>query len=280
MRHFTFRRLWPLLIVLVILVTVGALATMRPSNQRTWVPEQAVLPLAEWDGSHVTVRNVRNFRHGASGAVSTSYENRTYDLSRLETVWFVVSPFSTGFRGPAHVFLSFGFTDSQFVSVSVEARKEVGEEYSVWKGLLKQYEMMYVVGDERDLIALRTNVWNDDVYLYPIRAPREKVQQLFRAMLDSATVLQKRPQFYNTATNNCTTRIVDHVNAIAPGRIPYGWKVLLPGYADELASDLGLLDPGLTIEEARKKYHINERAQRYADDPLFSLRIREAGKLQ
>jgi hypothetical protein len=223
MRRFPFRRFWRPLLLLVILVAGGAWSMIRPSNQRAWVPEQAVLPSAEWNGSQVVVRNVRNFRHGGAGVISASYEDRTYDVSRLDKIWFVVSPFSASFRGPAHVFLSFGFADSQFVSVSVEARKEAGEEYSVWKGLLKQYEMMYVVGDERDLIALRTNVWNDDVYLYPVRAPREKVQQLFRAMLDSATVLKQRPQFYNTATNNCTTRIVDHVNAITPGRIPYGW---------------------------------------------------------
>jgi hypothetical protein len=179
-------------------------------------------------------------------------------------------------RGPAHTFLSFGFSDSQFVSISVEARREVGEEYALLKGMLRRYEVMYVIGDERDVIGLRA-LRGDDVYLYPIRTTPAKVRALFVAMLERANQLEAEPEFYNTITNNCTTNILEHANSISPGRIPYGREVLLPGYADELAQRLGLIDADATIEQVRARYLINEKATAFAGDSLFSLKIRAAG---
>jgi hypothetical protein len=141
--------------------------------------------------------------------------------------------------------------------------------------MLRRFEIMYVIGDERDLIGLRTNVRGDDVYVYPIRAPREKIRALFVEMLARANALYERPEFYNTLTNNCTTNILAHANRITPNRIPYGKEVLLPGYADELAQRLGLIDTELTLEEARVRFLVNERARMFAGDPDFSLKIRD-----
>jgi hypothetical protein len=156
----------------------------------------------------------------------------------------------------------------------VEARKEADEAYSIVKGLLNQYEIMYVIGDERDLIRSRV-ARNDDVYLYPIRTSPAKVRALFERMVRHAEKLSGDPEFYNTLTNNCTTNILDHVNSIATRKIPYGREVLLPGYADELAGELGLIDSKLPIDEARRRFHINARARRafFSDD--FSLEIRK-----
>ena len=114
------------------------------------------------------------------------WERRSYDLRDLETVWFIVEPFSK-VRGPAHTFLCFGFGDSTFVSISVELRKEVGESFHPLPGLLRQYELQYVVGDERDLIGLRANHRHDSVFVYPVRTTPEKKRELFVAMLERAT---------------------------------------------------------------------------------------------
>ena len=132
------------MVVACLLTAVAAmgLASIEPSNDRDWRPEQAVLPEIAFEGDVVRIRNVRNFRHHADGSATPAYDDRTYDLRKIERVWFGVSPFGTSWRGPAHVFLSFGFSDSQHVAISVEARKEVGEEYSIWKGLLRRYELM------------------------------------------------------------------------------------------------------------------------------------------
>ena len=248
-------------------------ASIRPSADRPWILGQQRTAHALIEGDSVTITNLRDFRYHSAGHPRPAYDTRSYDLAKLQTVWFILAPFDPDNRGPAHSFLSFGFADSQFVAISVEARREAGETYSILKGMLKRFEIMYVIGDERDLIGQRV-ARNDAVYLYPIRTSPEKVRRLFVQMLERANALERDPEFYNTLTNNCTTNILEHVNSIATRKIPYGREVLLPGYADELARELGLLDTRLSIEEARKAFHINERARRAAQDSLYSLRIR------
>jgi hypothetical protein len=134
---------------------------------------------------------------------------------------------------------------------------------------------MYVVGDERDLIQLRTSYRRDPVYLYRIRAPRERIEQLFVSMLRRADHLRDEPEHYNTLTNTCTTSIVRHVNELVPGRIPFSYKVLLPGYSDELAYDLGLIDTNLPFAEAKRHFRIDDDALRAMGREDFSRRIRQ-----
>ncbi|HEU0076920.1 MAG TPA: DUF4105 domain-containing protein, partial [Longimicrobiaceae bacterium] len=134
--------------------------------------------------------------------------------------------------------------------------------------------LIYVVGEERDVIGLRAVAWNDPVYLYPVRATPEQAREMFVRMLRRAQALERRPEFYNTFLNNCTTNILDPVEEIAPGAIPFGWEVVLPGYSDGLAHERGLLDTELPLEEARRRFRINERAKAAIGDPAFSARIR------
>lgn len=255
-------------------VGVAAWATRKPGGARNWIAEQRVLPAVEVDGPRVTVRNARAFSYSSRSSFTPRYVDRTYDLDQLVSVWYVLSPFSTGWRGPAHSFVSFGFADSQFVSISVEARREVGEEYGVFRGLLRRFEIMYVIGDEADLIGQRAAWGQDRVYLYPVRTTPEKMRSMFLSMVNRANALRERPEFYNTLTNNCTSNVVAHVNEIAPGRVSTGLKTLLPGYSDEVAMQLGLIDTDLDIEKARERFLINDRAKRHFADPAFSLRIR------
>jgi hypothetical protein len=259
---------------LLTLAGAGALALARPSHQRAWRTEQAVLPEVRFEGDVVRIRNVRNFAYRTAEHFDPRYEDRTYDLARLQRVWFVLSPFGGAWRGPAHAFLSFEFADGQHVSISVEARREVGEEYSVVKGLLRRYELIYVIGDERDLVALRAVHWNDPTYLYPVRATPEQAREIFVRMLERAQQIERRPEFYNTISNNCLGNIVDEVNEFATRRIRYGWEVLAPGYSDDLAYEMGLIDSELSLAEVRERYRINARAQAASGDPAFSQRIR------
>ena len=259
----------------IVLVLAGwSWSRIKPSNQREWSQGQELLPHAVFAGDSVTIDNLRDFEYDTAGQVAQPrYRSQSYDLNKIENVWFVLAPFEPDNRGPAHSFLSFGFADSQFVAVSVEARKEKDETYSILKGVLKRYEIMYVIGTERDLVRLRV-ARGDETYLYPIRASKDKVRRVFVQMLERANKLERDPEFYNTVTNNCTTNILKHANSVATKKIPYGRDVLLPGYADELAKKLGLLDTDLTIDEARKRFRINDRARRAYRDDQFSLRIR------
>jgi hypothetical protein len=267
----------------VLVVVLGAAAaagwrwtSLEPSNERAWVPQQARLALADFADSSVRVRGIRNFAYVAADSFTAGYYDRSYDLRRLESAWFIVVPFSKRWRGPAHTFVSFGFSDSQYVAISVEARREMGETYGTLAGLFRRYELMYVVGDERDVIGQRAAFGADDVYLYPIRAPAASVRRVFVEMLQRVNRLHEAPEFYNTLTNSCTSNVVRHVNRVAPGRVPAGIKTILPGYSDEVALKLGLIDTELDLAGARRRFQINARARRYLADSAFSLRIREA----
>lgn len=270
------RRGLGLALVIFLAFVAGRLFLLHPSIDREWKVEHAAMPQIEFDGSAVHVANVRSFRYRSADQFDVGYVDRVYDLERLDSVWFVLSPFREDWRGPAHSFLSFGFGDSLFVSVSVEARKEVGESYSIWKGLLNQYELLYVVGEETDLVALRAVYWNDDVFVYPIATSQERMRVLFADMMERARELGVRPEFYNTAWNNCTTNLYDHVEKIAPEAWSWDWRLLLPGYSDQLPYERGLLDTELTLAQARERFRVNERARVYADDPRFSALIRTA----
>lgn len=248
----------------------------RPSNERDWTLDQARLPWAEFKGRRVEVHNVRFARYRSAADYDVAWEDRSYDLDRLQSAWFVVEPFeSPDWEGPAHTLMSFGFAGDDYLAISVEIRKEKGEEFSPWKGLLRQYEVMYVVGDERDLIQLRANHRRDPVYLYPVRAPRERIEQMLVSMLRRANHLREHPEHYNTLTNTCTTNIVRHVNELIPGRVPWSYKLLLPGYSDELAYELGLIDTDLPFAEAKSHFRVDDDALRAAGREDFSRAIRQ-----
>lgn len=261
-----------------VVIVAGAIAwtAAAPRADREWIPEQAVTARAHIHGDSVRIEHVRNFRYTARQSFDVAYADRAYDLAKLESVWYVLTPFSRRWRGPAHSFVSFGFSDSQFVAISVEARREPGETYDAVTGLFKQFELMYVVGDERDLIGQRAAFSDDRVYLYPIRATPQRMREMFVSMLRRANTLAEHPEFYNTLTNNCTSNVVAHVNYIAPNTVPAGIKTILPGYTDEVAHQLGLIGTDLELNAARERFLVNARARRFIDDPAFSLRIREA----
>lgn len=274
-RRRTFLRVIVVAAVLLALAWLTLGVVVQPSNQRNWATDQAQLPIATFDGDHVRIRNVRNAHYRAVDDFDVRWETRDVDLSAIESVWFVVEPFSD-WRGPAHTFLSFGFADGEYLAISVEIRKERGESFSPLLGLLRQYELTYVVGDEHDLIGLRANHRHDDVYLYPMHATPDARRALFVAMLERANRLAQSPEFYNTLTSNCTSNIVDHVNALAPDSVGFSLRTVLPAYSDELAYDLGLIDTDLPRETFRAVYRINDAAARHADDAGFSQAIRAA----
>jgi hypothetical protein len=275
-------KLFQILVLLCILIFVFTLLGIalskiifKPSNDRDWSLDQKVLPYAEFHSNNVLIHNIRNFDYLTTTEYNPAYYDKSFDLDKIKKVYYVVEPFS-GIPGSAHTFLSFEFEGNQFVAISVEIRKEKGESYHPIKGLFNQYEIMYVIADERDVIKLRTNYRKDKVFLYPARTTKEIARQLFLEMLKRANYLKDNPEFYNTLTNTCTTNIVNHINSIVPGRVPFfSLSILFPKNSDRLAYKLGLIDTELPFEEARKRYLINERAEKYADDPDFSVKIRQ-----
>ncbi|HTN77324.1 MAG TPA: DUF4105 domain-containing protein, partial [Pirellulaceae bacterium] len=205
-----------------------------PSNHRDWLPYLGTLATADISGNEATIHNVRNCRYLSEDDYVLDYYDKSYDLSKLTSVDFIVVPFKEA-PSLAHTMLSFGFQEQEFLAISVEARLEKGESYSPLKGATEQYELMYVIGDERDLIPLRTEHRDVDVYVYRTKVVPEEARAMFVDMLERANKLARQPEFYDTFTNNCTTNIVDHINHLRPSLIAYTYQILLPGHSDRLA---------------------------------------------
>ena len=230
---------------------------------------------ANFEQDQVTIKNVRNAEFLTYRDCLVDYYDKTYDLKQIQSVDFIVVPFSDN-KAIAHTMLSFGFANGDHVGISVEVRLEQGEKYEAARGLVGEYELVYVVADERELILARTEHRNCDVYLYRTSATPEMARLLFTDMLRRANQLAEHPEFYDTLSNNCTTNIVEHINKIAPGRVPYDYRVLLPGFADELGYELGLLDNSVPFAELKRRSRINEIAHRFKDEKgtAFSAKIR------
>lgn len=249
-------------------------SSIAPSNDRDWKPEVAVLPFATFDGNRVIVHNIRNFDYRSETDFTPAYYDKTFDLDKLSSVDIVASYWA----GPAiaHVFLSFGFGPNEYLAVSIERRDERGEDYSTIKGLFKQYELFYVVADERDVIRLRTNYRRDppeDVYVYRVQGTADGGRQVLRDYLREINSLRERPQWYNTLTANCTGNIWLHAR-VNPGRVPYSWKILASGYVPEYLYEQGRLDTRLPFAELKRRGHVNALAREADKAPDFSARIR------
>lgn len=251
-------------------------AIPAPAGDRAWLEPQARMAQVTFEGERVRVNGVRDFRYGAGGAVTrVTWDEREYALADLRTAWLGVSPFG-GLPGVGHVFASFGFADGRYLAVSVESRREVGESYDPVRGMYRNYELVYVIGDERDIVGLRSNVWRDPVYLYPLRTTPEALRAAFLDILQRAAALNAQPEFYDTLANSCSSNLVRHVNRAAPGRVPGSVKSLLAAYSDALAHEVGLLEFEGSLDEARARFRINDRAAGDVDGGDFSARIRVA----
>lgn len=247
--------------------------SVKPSHSRKWRPDLAVLPFAKVDSERIKIYNIRDCQYRTEDDYDLKHFDRIIKIADLQSVDFVVVPFKDT-PALAHTMLSFGLTDGDQIVVSVEARLERDESYSPIAGALKQYELIYLLGTERDLIRLRTDVRNVEVFLYRAKATPEDVQALFLDMVKRMNTLAKQPEFYDTLTNNCTTNLVNHVNSLRPGTIPADLRILFPGYSDQLVDQLGLLDRGTEASAMRARTAVLPAYGMQLDSRAYSQRIR------
>ncbi len=272
------RRRWRALSAWLVLF-LGVLAwwaTLRPSNDRDWLPNVARLPWASVDGNIVTVHNIRNFTYRSENDFTPAWYDKSYDLSKLEGIDVI----AVYWMGPdiAHVFVSFAFAGGDHLAMSIETRTEKGEGYSTVKGFFRQYELYYVVADERDVIGLRTNYRRDppeDVYIYRVKSTPEGRQRFFLEYINQINSLKDKPEFYNSLTTNCTTNI--WVNSrVNPGHLPLSWKLLASGHVPEYLFENGrLIDGGLPFSDLQRRAHVNAQAKASGIVANFSQRIRQ-----
>ena len=266
------RRATPYVIGGAFAFALAGFLLLKPSNDRNWIAREAKTAWARLEGDTLTVHNVRNFHYRSEEDADERWEVRRYDLSGLSDVWFLLARFPHVRLG-AHTFVSFEFEDGQFLCLSIEGRKEVGEDYGILRGLYRQFETMYIPGDERDLIGLRTHIRKHDVFLYPMRSTAEGRRAFLLDMIRRMNQLHEEPAFYNTLFDTCTTGLYEHLNQVREKPLPLSYEVLVSGLSDRRAYDLGLIDTELTFEKARQRHRIDP-ARAPIDAPDFSARLR------
>lgn len=248
--------------------------TLMPSDTRNWQPDVDRTAWAEIASDEITVHNVRNIDYRTETDFTPQWQTRHYNLAQLQALDLAITFWGSPWI--AHPILSFQFADGQHLAISVETRKEVGESYSSIRGFFRQYELIYVLADERDLIRLRTNYRKgEEVYLYRTTVGPAAARAMLLDYLKGVNELHERPVFYNALTSNCTTNIRIHA-AAATGRLSaWNWRLLLNGKGDEYAYERGLIvSDGLPFDELKRRAHINDAA-RAADQSLeFSTLIR------
>jgi hypothetical protein len=240
-----------------------------------WTPDVAQAPWGEIHGDALVVHNVRSFSYRTDEEFEPHYVDRTVHLNELSEVDIIVSYWAG--KAIAHIMVSFGFGDSQYLAVSIETRKEQGESYSAVSGFFRNYELAYVVAEERDVIALRTNYRqpNEQVYVLRTQIALENGRKLFLDYINSMNKLRDHPKFYNTLTTNCTTQVLRHVWAFGSDA-RYNWQILMSGYVPEYLYANDTLMPGLALEEIMSRSLVNERAKSNRLDENFSKLIRES----
>lgn len=253
------------------LVVLGWWLRIPARNDRDWQTDVArpahVIP----DGDRVTIQNVRNFDYRSETDFTEHWEDRSYDLSQVQGADLFVS-----YWGPtliAHTIMSWEFADGRHLAISIETRKEKGETYSALLGFFRQYELYYVVADERDVVRLRTNVRGEQVFLYRLRARPALARAALESYLKEVDHLDHKPEWYNAFTHNCTTTIRGHVQE-AGVHNPLDWRLLVNGKGDELLYERGNIDTSLPFAEMRAKSDVTAKAKAADQDPAFSERIR------
>lgn len=268
------RTLAPAIVMLVCATPVFAWwLTLTPHRQRHWVADMENTPWAEIAGDQVTVYNFRNCDRRTASDFTPRWEMRTFRLSSLQHLDFYMVYWDS--RHICHTMMTFDFGADGRICASIEARREEGEAYSPLAGIFRRYELLYVLGDERDLVRIRAplRAATDQVYLFRVSARPEIVRALFLDYVKTANALHERPAWYNSLTTNCSTLIRKHVKRVFSDD-PWDWRIAANGHLDERLYEQGYLYRSLPLPELKARSFVNPAALAAGGAPDFSDRIR------
>ena len=269
-------RRWALAAMALLTVAGATLfLSQSPRDDRQWWTETSILPDVRFDDTgRVRLERVRSFRWRTPDDFDPVWRSREFRLDAVQSLDLVIEPFA-GDRRFAHAMLSFGFDDgSENLVVSIEARKERDEQFGLLQGLFRQFELIYVVADERDVLTQRALARGTEVYIFPLRARPEWIRSLLADLLRRASELRDRPAFYHSVLSNCTTTLVRHVNRFADEPIRFDREVLFSGYAARMLHRHGWIATELDYDEAVRRFRADERIRTFRADEAFSTKIR------
>lgn len=249
-------------VLLFLIVVLGVWiwqASLTPRHDRTWEFGQEHTPRMHIDGDTLTVEHFRDFVWTDATAARAQWRTATFDLAAITGVDVVISHFADH-EGVAHAFLAFRFDGGEDLIVSVEARRETHETYNLWKGLWRQFEMLYVVASERDLVDVRVAERDERVYVYPTVATPAQARQMLALIADDVNAIADAPQFYHTLWHNCVTVLTARAEEVADIDFPFSYKMLLPGYLDEVLYDMRVIPHNAPFDDIKRHYRVHSDA--------------------
>ena len=262
-----------LFLVSTLLIIYGWIS-LTPSTERNWAPEYRIMPSFEFDGDNVTIRNIRRFHYLSAKDSIPEYYDKTVKVSELSGLDILASYWAG--KSIAHIMISFAFNETDFIAISIETRREANEEYSTVAGFFRNFELMYVVADERDLIGVRTTYRDppESVYLLRTNMALSTARRFFLDYANAINQLSTNPEFYNTILTNCTSQVFFHTR-VTENKLPYNWKLFLSGYVPDYLFDIHALAPGYALDQLLELGKVNERAVQAGNSDDFSIQIRK-----
>ena len=260
--------------LIIALACIGYLLSRKPSLTRDWSPDQALMPSIDFmDDGRLHIKNIRNAHYRSVKDYDIQHYDKELHMEDVQTAWLAISPFAG--MGAAHAFLSFGLKDGTYIAISIEVRRQKGQNFTPVKAFTRQFEIMYVVAAETDVIRLRTNHTKHTVRLFPLQAEKKVIRAVFIDVLKRTDKLGKKPEFYNTVWNNCTTNIIRHARRFSLKPIPF-WNLsyLFPESLDKIAYKLNIIDTHLPYDATRDHFDIKELAMGADEGDDFSSVIR------
>jgi hypothetical protein len=248
--------------------------SLKPSNDGDWQADTSRTAWAEINGDRVAIHNLRNCDYHTETDYSNCWSDRTVYLSQLRYADLFFTTWGPKYIG--HPIVSFQFGDNDHVAFSIEARYKAGQSYSAILGFFRQYALIFITADERDVIRLRTNYRKDEqVFLYRTTVSPERAREIFLIYADYLNQLRDHPEWYNALTRNCTTTIDTKIAADLKNPQSWNYQLVLNGTLDKLLYNRGrLVTGGLPFPKLKEREHINAAARAAHQSPDFSALIR------